>query len=633
MSNNVLVNTLEPTRRVEKTQVSPCPAVPVLVNSAGTPSSTTIDQDAPSPSHSPSSLTLPSPSLHQGVAAESTIRKDNPFAPVDNNPFINVFAPEPSSEASSLGDLKQGSLVLREYLTREGIDFRGKSFATGLHHSLMAELKEEVQLSNHRFSFDPDHLTHVYRLKEGIIINGLKACSRNWYDTIVHDFFWTTTFLRFTSFSKSRDLIFINQSKFALEILKKFGMDSCDPVDTPMVDRPSNWMRTPLGDYPVDQTRSHSMTGTLMYHMPCRPDLVVIVCCVLDTMADMNIPANDALAVQAPAVAPPTRTDDQILPLSKDALDVTPANDNNPFMAPTSSDTVIEAILSMINMCLTGKTVGYDRPRHLTFLTDRKNLATTACGNKKIAHMFIPSVRFTKLIIHHLRTKHNIHPRTGSPLHYSHEESILNTLRFVRNDVTSKAAKVTKPAGDKAPKPTATQPPKPKLAPTQPSKAASEKKQKLVKETPNEPSPSKRSKGGLMGKRRKPKSPLNLKEQAEQTQGPARPVVLRDPDSGKYQLLHEVQGKGKEKVVDEQVAHDLVTLQTPTKMSPVDQFIFQRHPPTHTKPTGQAESPSLDVKLPLTDSETESDEEVPMINAGDHDEGQARPNPGIQDEG
>ncbi|GJZ43460.1 hypothetical protein Tco_0590715 [Tanacetum coccineum] len=112
-----------------------------------------------------------------------------------------------------------------------------------------------------------------------------------------------------------------------------------------------------------------------------------------------------------------------------------------------------------------------------------------------------------------------------------------------------------------------------------------------------------------------------------------RPVVLRDPDSGKYQLLHEVQGKGKEKVVDEQVAHDLVTLQTPTKMSPVDQFIFQRHPPTHTEPTGQAESPSLDVKLPLTDSETESDEEVPMINAGDHDEGQARTNPGEQDEG
>ncbi|GKE34137.1 hypothetical protein Tco_1453459, partial [Tanacetum coccineum] len=266
----------------------------------------------------------------------------------------------------------------------------------------------------------------------------------------------------------------------------------------------------------------------------------------------------------------------------RDALDISPTNDNNPFVAPPSSDTVIEyvntlgypstlrnvlemsvnalyqpwrAILSMINMYLTGKIAGYDRPRHLvfqilwgiinrsninyakriweefvqsiqTFLTNKKNLATAARGKKKTTHLLIPSVRFTKLIIYHLRTKHNIHPRTGLPLHYSHEESILNTLRFVGKDERGKAeergatdssdatkvkaAKVTKPAGDKAPKPTATQPPKPKLAPTQPSKAASEKKQKLVKETPNEPSPSKRSKGGLIGKRRKPKSPLKL---------------------------------------------------------------------------------------------------------------------------
>ncbi|GJY03716.1 hypothetical protein Tco_0369656 [Tanacetum coccineum] len=53
----------------------------------------------------------------------------------------------------------------------------------------------------------------------------------------------------------------------------------------------------------------------------------------------------------------------------------------------------------------------------------------------------------------------------------------------------------------------------------------------------------------------------------------------------------------------------------------------------HTEPTGQADSPSLDAELPLTDSETESDEEVPVINAGDQDEGQAGPNPGEQDEG
>ncbi|GKF27993.1 hypothetical protein Tco_0094335, partial [Tanacetum coccineum] len=94
---------LEPPR-VER-PVSSAPAVPVLVNSGGTPSSTTIDQDAPSPGHSPSSSALQSPSSHQGVPAGSTIIQDNPFAHVDNNPFVNVFAPEPSSEASSSGDV------------------------------------------------------------------------------------------------------------------------------------------------------------------------------------------------------------------------------------------------------------------------------------------------------------------------------------------------------------------------------------------------------------------------------------------------------------------------------------------------------------------------------------------------
>ncbi|GJR27020.1 retrovirus-related pol polyprotein from transposon TNT 1-94 [Tanacetum coccineum] len=41
---------------------------------------------------------------HISVAAGSTIIQDNPFAPIANNPFVNVFAPEPSSEASSSGD-------------------------------------------------------------------------------------------------------------------------------------------------------------------------------------------------------------------------------------------------------------------------------------------------------------------------------------------------------------------------------------------------------------------------------------------------------------------------------------------------------------------------------------------------
>ncbi|GJZ10518.1 integrase, catalytic region, zinc finger, CCHC-type containing protein [Tanacetum coccineum] len=48
---------------------------------------------------------LQSPSSHQGVVTRSTIIQDNPFALVDNNPFINMFTLKPSFEASSVGDV------------------------------------------------------------------------------------------------------------------------------------------------------------------------------------------------------------------------------------------------------------------------------------------------------------------------------------------------------------------------------------------------------------------------------------------------------------------------------------------------------------------------------------------------
>nr|GEX37736.1 hypothetical protein [Tanacetum cinerariifolium] len=91
--------------RVER-PVSPALTVPIPVNLTSSPSSTTIDQDAPSPSHSLSSSTIQSPNSHQGVTARSTIIEVNPFAPVDNDPFVNVFALEPSSEASSFEDVR-----------------------------------------------------------------------------------------------------------------------------------------------------------------------------------------------------------------------------------------------------------------------------------------------------------------------------------------------------------------------------------------------------------------------------------------------------------------------------------------------------------------------------------------------
>nr|GFD58240.1 hypothetical protein [Tanacetum cinerariifolium] len=62
----------------------------------------------------------------------------------------------------------------------------------------------------------------------------------------------------------------------------------------------------------------------------------------------------------------------------------------------------------------------------------------------------------------------------------------------------------------------------------------------------------------------------SLKSMYDVTRGPLPPVVIREPESGKYQPLSEVPGKGKEKVIEDQVAHDLLTLQTPKKKSPAD---------------------------------------------------------------
>ncbi|GKC13170.1 retrovirus-related pol polyprotein from transposon TNT 1-94 [Tanacetum coccineum] len=182
--------------------VSPAPAVLVPVNSAGTPSSTTIDQDAPSPSHLPSSSALQSPSSHQGVAVGSTIIEDSPFAPVDNNPFIYKV------KLDEYGDVlkNKSRLVAKGYRQVEGINFE-ESFAPVARIEairifianaasknmtiyqmdvktafLNDELKEEVYVSQPEGFVDPDHPTHVYRLKKALY--GLKQAPRAWYDTL-----------------------------------------------------------------------------------------------------------------------------------------------------------------------------------------------------------------------------------------------------------------------------------------------------------------------------------------------------------------------------------------------------------------------------------------------------------------
>ncbi|GKB33686.1 retrovirus-related pol polyprotein from transposon TNT 1-94, partial [Tanacetum coccineum] len=70
--------------------------------------------------------------------------------------------------------------------------------------------------------------------------------------------------------------IFINQSKYASEIIKKYGLLSTDFVDIPMVEK--NKLDEDLQEKQVDATLYRGMIGSLMYLTSSRPALIYAVC-------------------------------------------------------------------------------------------------------------------------------------------------------------------------------------------------------------------------------------------------------------------------------------------------------------------------------------------------------------------
>nr|GEU42702.1 hypothetical protein [Tanacetum cinerariifolium] len=108
-------------------------------------------------------------------------------------------------------------------------------------------LREEVYVSQPDAFVDPDNPNHMYPLKKALY--GLKQSPRTWYDL-------------FSSFLQSKG--------------KKYGMESCNPVDTPMVEK-SKLDEDTQGKV-VDPTHYHGMVGTLMYLTSIRLDLIYDVC-------------------------------------------------------------------------------------------------------------------------------------------------------------------------------------------------------------------------------------------------------------------------------------------------------------------------------------------------------------------
>ncbi|GKB03744.1 retrovirus-related pol polyprotein from transposon TNT 1-94 [Tanacetum coccineum] len=93
---------------------------------------------------------------------------------------------------------------------------------------LNGDLREEVYVSQPDGFMDKDNPNHVYKLKKALY--GLKQAPRAWYDML-------SSFLISQDFFKGSvdPTLFIRRD--SKELLLKYGFDSCDPVDTPMVEK------------------------------------------------------------------------------------------------------------------------------------------------------------------------------------------------------------------------------------------------------------------------------------------------------------------------------------------------------------------------------------------------------------
>ncbi|GKF57836.1 retrovirus-related pol polyprotein from transposon TNT 1-94, partial [Tanacetum coccineum] len=135
-------------------------------------------------------------------------------------------------------------------------------------------LREEVYVSQSDRFVNQDNLNHVYKLNKALY--RLKQAPRTWYD-LLSKFLLSLEFSKGTVdptlfirrqgkdillISQSPKGIFLNQSKYALESMKKYGMESSDLMDTPMVEK-SKLDEDPQGKS-VDPTHYRGMVGTLM---------------------------------------------------------------------------------------------------------------------------------------------------------------------------------------------------------------------------------------------------------------------------------------------------------------------------------------------------------------------------------
>nr|GEV42595.1 hypothetical protein [Tanacetum cinerariifolium] len=260
-------------------------ATPRSVDIADSPVSTSIDQDEPSSSIPSTQEQEQSPIISQGV-------KESLKTPYFNDDPLHETLHKDSTSQRSSSNIRSSHTsfeLLGKWTKNHPIAnvIRDPSRSVSIRKQLQTdtiELREVVYVSQPERFVDPDKPNHVYRLKKALY--GLKQAPHAWYDMLSsflqsQKFFKGAVYLTLFTRKARRDIlldyksskgIFINQSNYALEIIKRYGMLTTDPVDTPMVDKGK--IDKDLQEKPVDLTHYHGMIGSLMYLTSSRPDLV-----------------------------------------------------------------------------------------------------------------------------------------------------------------------------------------------------------------------------------------------------------------------------------------------------------------------------------------------------------------------
>nr|GEV50487.1 ribonuclease H-like domain-containing protein [Tanacetum cinerariifolium] len=145
----------------------PVEGAPTPVESTGSPSSTTVDQDAPSPTTSQTTPQSQSQTIPLSAEKES---HDLKVAHMSNDPYFGIPIPKTIFEESSSSDVFL--LLCTQTLQSQNTSIDVKTaFLNGI-------LREEVYVSQPNGFMDPDNRNHMHRLKKALY--GLKQTLRAW---------------------------------------------------------------------------------------------------------------------------------------------------------------------------------------------------------------------------------------------------------------------------------------------------------------------------------------------------------------------------------------------------------------------------------------------------------------------